>query len=100
MLMELELTPEHVRGKQFYYGKGCNNCNGTGYRGRTGLYEIMVFNDELRDLVMNQASTAVLRDAARRAGMQTLRDNGLKAMFDGITTLEEVVRETIVAEEE
>ena len=100
MLMELELTPEDVRGKRFFYGKGCNNCNGTGYRGRTGLYEIMVFNDELRDLVMNSASTAVLRDAARKAGMKTLRENGLKAIFDGITTLEEVVRETIVAEEE
>ena len=100
MLMELELTPDDVRGKTFYYGKGCNNCNNTGYRGRTGLYEIMVFNDELRDLVMNSASTAVLRDAARKAGMKTLRENGLKSIFDGVTTLEEVVRETIVAEEE
>jgi type IV pilus assembly protein PilB len=100
MLMELDLQPEDVGGKKFYYGKGCNNCNRTGYRGRTGLYEIMVFNDELRDLVMNHASTAVLRDAARRAGMKTLRENGLKAIFDGVTTLDEVARETIAAEEE
>lgn len=100
MLMELDLRPEDVGGKTFYYGKGCNNCNRTGYRGRTGLYEIMTFNDELRDLVMNHASTAVLREAARREGMRTLRENGLKAIFDGVTTLDEVARETIAAEEE
>ena len=100
MLMELELRPEDVGDKKFYYGKGCNNCNKTGYRGRTGIYEIMTFNDELRDLIMNHASTAVLRDAARRAGMKTLRENGLKAIFDGVTTLDEVSRETIAAEEE
>jgi type IV pilus assembly protein PilB len=100
MLMELELRPEDVGDKTFYYGKGCNQCNKTGYRGRTGIYEIMTFNDELRDLIMNHASTAVLREAACRAGMQTLRENGLKAIFDGITTLDEVSRETIAAEEE
>ncbi|MHC5158355.1 MAG: GspE/PulE family protein, partial [Planctomycetota bacterium] len=100
MLMELDLRPEDVGGKTFYYGKGCNNCNRTGYRGRTGIYEIMTFNDELRDLVMNSASTAVLREAARREGMRTLRENGLKAIFDGVTTLDEVARETIAAEEE
>jgi type IV pilus assembly protein PilB len=99
MLMELELRPEDVGDKTFYYGKGCNQCNKTGYRGRTGLYEIMTFNDEVRDLIMNHASTAVLRDAACRAGMKTLRENGLTAIFDGITTLDEVSRETIAAEE-
>lgn len=100
MLMELDLRPEDVGDKTFYYGKGCDNCNRTGYRGRTGLYEIMAFNDEIRDLIMNHASTAVLREAAQRNGMKTLRDNGLKAIFDGITTLEEVARETIAAEED
>ncbi|MHC4290893.1 MAG: GspE/PulE family protein [Planctomycetota bacterium] len=100
MLMELELRPDDLGDKTFYYGKGCSHCNQTGYRGRTGLYEIMSFNDELRDLVMNHASTAVLREAARRAGMKTLRENGLKAIFDGITTLDEVTRETIAVEEE
>ena len=100
MLMELELRPEDVGGKKFYYGKGCGHCNRTGYRGRTGLYEIMTFNDEIRDLIMNHASTAILREAACRAGMTTLRENGLKLIFDGVTTLEEVSRETIAAEEE
>jgi type IV pilus assembly protein PilB len=100
MLMELELTPEQVGDKTFYYGKGCDNCNNTGYRGRTGIYEIMTFNDEIRDLIMNQASTSVLRQAAIRNGMQTLRDNGLAAIYNGVTTIEEVARETIAAQEE
>ena len=98
-LLELNLTPEEVGNKTFYYGKGCDMCNNTGYRGRTGIYEIMTFDDELRDLVMNHASTAILREAARRKGMKSLRENGLGIVFDGITTLEEVARETIAAEE-
>ena len=73
--------------------------NNTGYRGRQGLFEIMAMNDELRDLVMNHASTSVLREAAKRNGMHTLRENGLASIFDGITTIEEVVRETLAAEE-
>ena len=97
-LMELQLTPDDVKGKKFYYGRGCDKCNGTGYRGRTGIFEIMVFNDELRDLIMNQASTAVLRAAGQKAGMKLLRDNGLAAIYDGITTIDEVVKETLMEE--
>jgi len=98
-LMELELTHEDIKGKKLYYGRGCENCNNTGYKGRTGIYEIMIFNDEIRDLIMNHASTSVLREAARRAGMKTLRENGLALIYDGITTIDEVGRETIAAEE-
>ena len=97
-LMELKLTPEDVKDKQFYYGRGCSKCNGTGYRGRIGIFEIMVFNDEIRDLVMNQASTAVLRAAAQKNGMKLLRENGMKLIYDGITTIDEVVKETIMEE--
>ena len=95
-LMELKLTPDDVQGKEFYYGKGCSKCNGTGYRGRVGLFEIMVFNDEIRDLIMNQASSGVLREAAVKNGMRLLRDNGLVAIYDGITTIDEVAKETMV----
>jgi len=94
-LMELGLTPDDVKGKQFYYGRGCKKCNNTGYRGRTGIFEIMTFNDEIRDLIMNQASTSVLRAAAQKAGMKLLRETGLAAIYDGITTIDEVVKETI-----
>jgi type IV pilus assembly protein PilB len=97
-LMELQLTPDDVKDKKFYYGRGCSKCNGTGYRGRTGAFEIMVFNDEIRDLVMNSASTAVLRAAGQKNGMKLLRDNGLTTMFNGITTIDEVVKETIMEE--
>jgi type IV pilus assembly protein PilB len=58
----------------------------------------MVFNDEIRDLIMNQASTAVLRAAGQKAGMRMLRDNGLEAIYDGVTTIDEVVKETIMEE--
>ncbi len=97
-LMELQLRPENVKDKKFHYGRGCSRCNGTGYRGRTGLFEIMVFNDEIRDLIMNQASTNVLRAAAQKAGMRLLRENGLAAIYDGITTIDEIVKETMLEE--
>ena len=94
-LMELGLTPDKLNGKKFHYGRGCSRCNNTGYRGRIALFEIMVFNDELRELVMEQASTNLLRNAAKKAGMRLLRDNGLAAIYDGITTIDEIVKETI-----
>ena len=93
-LSELSLTPDDIKGKKFYYGRGCGKCNNTGYRGRTGIFEIMTFNDEIRDLVMNQASTNVLRAAGQKAGMGLLRDSGLAAIYDGITTIDEIVKET------
>jgi len=94
-LLEMQLTPDDVKGKKLYYGRGCEKCNNTGYRGRTGIFEIMTFNDEIRELIMQQASTNVLRAAARKAGMRLLRDNGLAAIYDGITTIDEVIKETI-----
>jgi type IV pilus assembly protein PilB len=97
-LMELALLPEDVKGKTFFFGRGCDNCNNTGYRGRLGIFEIMTFNDEIRELIMNHASTNVLRAAARKGGMRMLRENGLAAIYDGLTTIDEVVRETIVEE--
>jgi len=97
-LMELSLRHEDVVGKKFYYGKGCNMCNNTGYRGRFGLYEIMLLDDDMRDLIIQHASTQVLRMEAQKRGMRPLRSCGLMAIYDGITSIEEVVRETIVEE--
>ena len=96
MLWELSLTPEEVRGRTFYFGKGCEQCNNTGYRGRTGIYEIMRLDDALRDLILKQASTNVVREEARKRGMRSLRDSGLLDVFDGMTTIEEVVKATAV----
>src|SRR5690606_31979165 len=97
-LMELELRPDDVKGRTFYYGKGCDQCNNTGYRGRQGIYEIMVLDDDLRDKIIHHASTQVLRQEAKNRGMRTLRQSGLLAIYDGVTTIEEVVRETIMEE--
>jgi len=98
MLMELNLTPADVKGRKFYYGKGCEICNNTGHKGRMGLYELVIMNDDLRDLISAGASTDELRESCRKAGMQTLRMSGLNAIFAGQTTIEEVVRETTLEE--
>ncbi|MGP1273020.1 MAG: GspE/PulE family protein [Phycisphaerales bacterium] len=97
-LMELALRPEDVAGKQFSRGRGCDRCHGSGYKGRLGLYEIMMLDDEARELIMKEASTASLRTHSRGQGMRTLRESGLNAIYDGRTTIDEVVRETIVEE--
>jgi len=97
MLMELELTPSDVQGRTFFYGKGCKDCNNSGYKGRIALFEIMQMTDRLRDLIMSGASTHEIQAMAREEGMNTLRDSGLIHIYDGITTIEEVVKETIVA---
>ncbi|HUX00459.1 MAG: ATPase, T2SS/T4P/T4SS family [Phycisphaerae bacterium] len=94
MLWELGLTPEEVRGRTFFFGKGCDQCNNTGYRGRTGIFEIMHLDEVLQDLILKQASTNVLREEAKKRGMRTLRDSGLLAIYDGTTTIEEVIKAT------
>jgi len=96
MLWELDLTPEEVRGRTFYFGKGCEACNNTGYKGRTGVFEIMRLDDPLRDLILQGASTNVVREEAKKRGMRTLRESGLMAIYDGITTIEEVVAATVM----
>jgi type IV pilus assembly protein PilB len=95
-LMELNLRPDDIGEQKFHYGKGCDYCNNTGYNGRIGIYETMVVGDRLRELIMDHASTSVLRREAVKLGMRTLREAGLFAIYDGQTTLDEVVKETIV----
>jgi type IV pilus assembly protein PilB len=96
MLAELQLTPTDVADKKFFRGKGCDVCNNTGYKGRVGLFELMIMNEDLREMVIRNASTDDIRDKARSYGMITLRDAGMQAVYGGTTTIEEVVRETIV----
>jgi len=95
-LYELDLTPADVGGKLFFRGRGCVTCNNTGYKGRTAIHEFMIMNDEIRDMIVNGASSADLREAASRNGMVTLRDAGLAKIHAGITTIDEVVRETVL----
>jgi len=96
LLMELQLPVEQARQYQFYYGKGCGRCNNSGYKGRTGLYELLEVTDDVRDMVTADASVDDIRNFARGQGMSTLREAGLKLIFDGITTIDEVVRETVM----
>jgi type IV pilus assembly protein PilB len=97
-LMEVNLKPEDVAGRTFYRGLGCDACSGSGYKGRLAIFEIMLLDDTMRELIMNQASTAVLRTEARKRGMRTLRESGLLSIYDGRTTIDEVLRETILEE--
>lgn len=94
-LAELNLTPEDVIGKKFFRGRGCTTCNNTGFKGRTGLFELMVINDAIREAINRGGSTEQLRDIAIQSGMRSLRMAGLEKVFTGVTVIEEVIRETI-----
>ena len=97
-LMELAMRPQDVGDRTFFRGRGCERCNKSGYKGRLALFEIMVMTDPLRELIMSQASTSVLAHECRRHGMRTLRECGLLSIYDGQTTIDEVVRETLSEE--
>ena len=96
ILLELELTPEIAKTMKFFYGKGCDRCADTGYKGRLGIHELIIMDDDLRDLISKGVSTDELRAAAKTKGMITLRDSGLSGINNGLTTIEEIVRETVV----
>ncbi|MDR1957568.1 MAG: Flp pilus assembly complex ATPase component TadA [Planctomycetaceae bacterium] len=93
-LLELDLTPKEAEGKPFYRGRGCVVCNNTGYKGRTAIHEFMVINDEIRELINRGASTGEMRNAGARNGMVTLRAAGMAKIYEGISSIEEVARET------
>ena len=93
-LDSLDLSPEELKGMQFFKGTGCDTCNGTGYKGRAGLYEVMAMSPELRRMVLRGASTAEMTEQAVTDGMLTLRMDGIVKIKKGVTTLEEIVKET------
>jgi type IV pilus assembly protein PilB len=90
----LNLSPHDVGDKVFYYGRGCAACNDTGYRGRRGIFELLVASEPIRLLVNERAPTVVIRQKAVELGMVTLREDGMRGIFDGETTIEEVVKYT------
>ncbi|MBV8558291.1 MAG: Flp pilus assembly complex ATPase component TadA [Planctomycetaceae bacterium] len=96
--MELGMTPSEAATRKFFHGKGCQKCNYTGYKGRMGIFELLIMNDALRELVIAETSLDEFRDACRKSGMRTLRESGLRAIHAGLTTIEDVVRETVVEE--
>jgi type IV pilus assembly protein PilB len=96
IIHELNLTDHDLQNKHFYMGKGCNNCNHTGYKGRMSILEIMSVDEEICSHIIKQSSTETIRETARNNGMRTLLESGLNAVYNGLTTLEEVARETSV----
>ena len=94
-LMEVGFTADEAKELKTFKGKGCSTCNNTGYKGRIGLYEVMEVNDDIRELILIGASSLELRKKAIEDGMITLRESGLHKVRAGVTTLEEVVRETV-----
>jgi type IV pilus assembly protein PilB len=96
VVMELGISPDQAAAQKWYYGKGCDRCNNTGYKGRMGIYELLVMNETLRDMIVAEVSLDEFRAACRKFGMRTLRESGLVAIHNGLTTIEEVVRETMI----
>ena len=96
MLHELGPDSAKFEGATLYFGRGCEECHHTGYMGRVGLFEVLRLDASMKNRVLKSSSTNELRDAARAAGMRSLRDSGLGAVLEGVTTIEEVLRETLV----
>jgi type IV pilus assembly protein PilB len=93
-LGQLNLSPHDIGDKSFYYGRGCPVCNDTGYKGRKGIFELLVVSEAIRTLINDRAPTVVVRQKAVELGMITLREDGLRCIFEGETTIEEVVKYT------
>jgi len=93
-IMEFGVLKDKMKDMKFYKGEGCPACNGSGYKGRTGLYELFVTNDAIRDLITAHENLSAIQNAARDMGMESLRKNGFKKIIEGVTTIEEVLRET------
>ena len=93
-LLELGMIGKKDAPSQFYKGEGCSECNGSGYRGRTGLYELLIMNDRIREMVVKRDSSSAIRNAAVEGGMRLLREDSIRNILEGVTTIEEALRET------
>ncbi len=96
ILAQFHISGYDPDGQPFFRGRGCEHCNNTGYKGRVGLFELMIMDDDLREMVIQNASVDALRDAATKKGMVSLRQSGIQFMHEGVTTADEVLTETIV----
>ncbi len=97
VLQELNLARKEIVGKKFAYGKGCEGCNYSGYKGRMAIFEIMPVSERIKQLILTQASGRHVRETAVEEGMRGLRESGLLAVYDGLTSVEEVIRETLMS---
>ena len=93
-LDRINLTRDQIGGRPFYFGKGCKTCNGTGYKGRKAIFEYLRISNPIRELINKKAPTLIIREKARELGMRTMREDGVRAILDGYTTVDEVLRYT------
>jgi len=93
-LVRMDLKRVAVGDRPFYYGRGCSKCNGTGYKGRKGVFEYLRISDPIRDLINERRPTLYIRERARELGMRTMREDAIRNVLDGYTTVDEVLRYT------
>jgi len=94
VLASLGLSILDIGDKNFFYGKGCDTCNNTGYKGRKGIYELLKISDPIREMINERAPGVLLRQKAIELGMTTLREDGMRSIYDGLTTIEEIIKYT------
>jgi len=97
ILEDMGISAAAAKTKKFYRGAGCVKCNNSGYKGRTGIFELLALNDKIRSLIIDKAHTALIKNAAIEGGMKTLLEDGMEKVYNGITTLEEVLKEAQTA---
>ena len=93
-LDRINLTRDQIGGRPFYYGKGCKTCNGTGYKGRKAIFEYLRVTNPIRELINARSPTLIIREKARELCMRTMREDGVRSILDGYTTVDEVLRYT------
>ena len=93
-LDRINLQRDEIGGRPFFFGKGCKTCNGTGYKGRKAIFEYLRVSNPIRELINARSPTLVIREKARELGMRTMREDGVRAILDGYTTVDEVLRYT------
>ena len=96
-LIDIGFSADEAKTVKLFKGQGCEKCNNTGYKGRVGLFEVMVIDDDMRELILSGASSYDLHQKATQSGMMSLRDSGRQKIRDGVSSLEEVARETVEA---
>jgi type IV pilus assembly protein PilB len=96
MLIQVGFAPDEVKALRIKRGRGCDRCGNSGYKGRIGLYEVLQFSDEIREMVLSGSTSIELKRKAIEEGMVSLRQSGLQKIRQGVTTLEEVLRETVL----
>jgi len=94
IIQELGYNPKDVENITFFHGRGCSECNYTGYRGRTGIFELLTLSEDIKELVLRRESSSVIFRQARKDGMRTMREDGWEKVLQGITTVEEVLSST------